>query len=272
MITIMKLPIFDLQKKKGKDKDLPSQFSEEYRPDLIKRAVHALQSASRQVHGAHPEAGMRSASSVSKRRRNYRGSYGFGISRVARKVFSRRGTRMNWKGTFTSQTVGGRRAHPPKAEKEWQRMINLKENRKAVRSALAATMLRDLVVKRGHKIPTEYPFIIDGSIEAVSKTSDVEKLLKTLGFTAELERTAEKKVRAGLGKRRGRKYQRKKGVLVVVSGDCPLLKAARNIEGIDVVQVTALNAELLAPGTQPGRAALWTEKAVDTLKEKKLYL
>src|SRR3989338_5691978 len=214
----MKLPLFDLQKKKGKDKELPSQFSEEYRPDLIKRAVHALQSASRQAHGAHPDAGMRSASSVSKRRRNYRGSYGFGISRVARKVFSRRGTRMNWKGTFTSQTVGGRRAHPPKAEKEWQRMINLKENRKALRSALAATVLRDVVVKRGHKVPTEYP------------------------------------------------------LLIVVSGDCPLLKAARNIEGIDVVEVTALNAELLAPGTQPGRAALWSEKAVDALKEKKLYL
>lgn len=70
----MKLTIFDSQKKKGKEKELPVQFSEEYRPDLIKRAVHAVQSASRQVHGAHPGAGMRSASPVSKRRRDYRGS------------------------------------------------------------------------------------------------------------------------------------------------------------------------------------------------------
>lgn len=175
-------------------------------------------------------------------------------------------------GTFSSQTVGGRRAHPPKAEKVWQRFINIKENRKAIRSALAATVLKEVVVKRGHKVPAEYPFIVDGNVEAVGKTSDVEKLLQTLGFGLELERSAEKRVRAGLGKRRGRRYQRKKGVLVIVSSNCPLLKAGRNIAGVDVVTVNSLNAELLAPGAMPGRVALWTEKAVDELAAKKLYL
>ncbi len=268
----MKLAIVDGHKKIGKEKELPVQFSEEYRPDLIKRALHALQSAGRQAYGAHPEAGMRSASSVSKRRRDYRGSYGFGISRVARKVLSRRGTRMNWQGAFTSQTVGGRRAHPPKSEKVLERKINVKENRKAIRSALAATVHKNLVEKRGHKLPAEYPFIVDSSFEQINKTSEIERALVTLGFADELARGAQKKVRAGLGKRRGRRYQRKKSVLFVVSGDCPLLKSARNLEGVEVVEVNALNVGLLAPGAMPGRVTLWSEKALDVMKEKQLYI
>jgi large subunit ribosomal protein L4e len=49
------------------------------------------------------------------------------------------------------------------------------------------------------------------------------------------------------------------------------MKAAKNLN-VEVVLVNALNAELLAPGAQPGRATLWTEKAVDILNEKKLFL
>src|SRR3989344_2751925 len=108
-----KVAVFNLNKNKVADKDLPVQFNEEYRPDLIKRAVHALMSAARQKYGAHPDAGMRHSSKLSKRRRNYRGCYGLGISRVNRKILSRRGTRFNWVGAFSPQTVGGRRSHPP---------------------------------------------------------------------------------------------------------------------------------------------------------------
>ena len=120
----MKLPIIDKENKNVGTKELPSQFSESYRPNLIKRAVHALQSAARQAYGAFPEAGKRSSSDTSKRRRKYRGTYGFGISRVNRKIHSRRGTRFFWVGAFSPQTVGGRRSHPPKAEKELTKRIN----------------------------------------------------------------------------------------------------------------------------------------------------
>lgn len=267
----MKLPIIDLHKKKSGDKELPIQFSEEFRPDLIKRAVHALQSASRQRYGAYAEAGKRSASSVSKRRRDYRGCYGFGISRVNRKILSRRGTRMFWVGAFSPQTVGGRRSHPPKAEKILERKINKKENQKAIRSALAATMNKIIVCKRGHKVPIEYPFVMESAFENLSKTKDVEEVLLSLGFKDELDRCAVKKIRAGMGKRRGRKYQRKKGILIVVAEKCPVMKAAENIEGIDVATVKGLNAELLAPGAMPGRVTLWTEKAIDSLKKDNLY-
>lgn len=268
----MKLTILDIGKKKSGEQELPAQFKEDYRPDLIKRAVHALQSAARQPYGASLGAGMRHSSNVSKRRRKYRGCYGFGISRVNRKIHSRRGTRMHWVGTFSPQTVGGRRAHPPKAEKELAQKINKKENRKAIRSAMAATLNKTLVEERGHRVPAEYPFVLSSSFEEIVKTAEVKKILHDLGFEKELSRSLIKKIRAGLGKMRGRKYRRKKSILVVVSGVCPLLKSAQNLPGVDVVIASALNANLLAPGAMPGRITIWTDKAINLIKEKKLFV
>ncbi len=268
----MKLKVLDQQKNRTGEMALPKQFSEEYRPDLIRRAVHALQSSARQNYGADPEAGLRHSSKLTKRRRKYRGCYGLGISRANRKILSRRGTRFGWAGAFSPQTRGGRRSHPPKAEKNFEQKINIKENQKAIRSAMAATLDKILVEQRGHSIPGEYPFIIDSSFEKINKTSEVEKTLEILGFGQELERTLIKKVRAGLGKMRGRKYKKKKGVLIVTgSKDCPLLKAARNMPGIDVIEVKALNAELLAPGALPGRITIWTKNAIEAITKEKLF-
>lgn len=267
----MKIPVVDKTNKRTGDIELSSQFSESYRPDLIKRAVHALQSAARDQYGNYPEAGKRGSSKTSKRRRKYRGTYGFGISRVRRKILSRRGTRFYWVGDFSAQTVGGKRAHPPKSEKIWERKINKKENRKAVRSAMSATLDKNIVSARGHKIPEIYPFVISKSFEDLKKTSDVKESLHSLGFDNELSRSQIKKVRAGLGKVRGRKYQRKKGILIVVGKNCPVVKAAENLPGIDVIEAKALNAELLAPGGMPGRITLWTENAMNEIKEKKLF-
>ncbi len=266
----MKLPIMTGTKNVG-ERELPRQFYEEYRPDLIQRAVLALQSAGRQQYGSSPLAGLRHSSTLSKRRRNYRGSYGFGISRVDRKIHSRRGTRMYWVGTFSPQTVGGRRAHPPKAAKNLREKINKKENRKAIRSAIAATVSKDLVIARGHHIPATYPFIIATALEGLSKTKEIINVLSSLGLAGEMERSSAKKVRRGRGTTRGRRYRRKKGMLIVVGGPCSLQQAARNIPGIDIVDVKALNAELLAPGAMPGRATLWTEHALDVLQKESLF-
>ena len=250
---------------------MPPQFAEEYRPDLIRRAVHALQSAARQAYGSHPEAGLRHSVDVSKRRRDYKTSYGIGISRVARKVHSHRGTRMFWVGSFSPQTRGGRRAHPPKSIKVLEKMINQKENSKAIRSALAATINKELVLARGHKIPAEYPFIVDSSIEKLSKTKEIESVLCALGFQEELARGQERKVRSGRGKSRGRKYNCKKSLLLVVDNSCPLMHAAKNLPGVEIVPVKALNVELLAPGAMTGRVTLWTEKALEVMQKEKLF-
>lgn len=268
----MKIRLYDIEKKEIGKKELPKQFNEDIRPDLIKRAVLVIKSNKKQSYGAKKEAGKRASAIVSKRRRDYKTTYGIGQSRTPRKVMSRRGARMNWVGAFAPQTVGGRRAHPPKAEKVWSRKINKKERRKAIRSAISATISAELVRKRGHNIPDDYPFIVESKIESISKTKEIIGILSKLGLDKELERSAKRKIRSGKGKMRGRKYVTKKGPLIVVSKECKLINASKNILGVDVVEVKNLNAELLAPGADPGRLVLWTDKAIEALEKEKLFL
>ncbi len=267
----MKLDVLDSTNNKVGEVKLPLQFEEEFRPDLIQRAVLAVQSHRRKQYAASEEAGKRASAKLSRRRRDYRGSYGFGISRVPRKIMSRRGTRMNWVGAFAPGTVGGRRAHPPKSEKIWWEKINKKENAKAIRSAIAATILKEVVAGRGHLIPDNYPFILDDKFEAMDKTKNIHEAFRKLGLEKELERISEKKVRAGKGKSRGRKYKKKNGPLIVVSKKDKLSIAAVNILGIDVVDVRSLNAELLAPGAKAGRLTLWTKGAIHILEKENLF-
>lgn len=258
-------------KEVGKQK-LPDQFSEAVRPDLIKRAVLALQSNRRQRYGADPRAGKKASAVLSRRRRKYKGSYGKGISRVPRKTMLRRGMQFIWTGAFAPGTVGGRRAHPPKSDKVFTQKINDKERQKAIRSALAATMRKDVVEARGHKVPANFPFIVSKDCEKVSKTKDLVALFKELGLTEDLARGANKNVRAGKGKMRGRKYRRSKGPLLVVSDDCDVLKAAKGIPGVDVTKVSKVNAELLAPGAHAGRLTIFTEGAIEKLNKERLFL
>jgi large subunit ribosomal protein L4e len=263
----MKLPVYDKSKKELSKKDMPMQFIEPVRKDLIYRAVMTIQSNKRQPYGAYESAGMNVSAKLSRRRRDYKGSYGQGIARSPRKALSHRGTRFSWVGALAPNTVGGRRAHPPKADRIWDKKMNIKERRKAIRSALSATVNHDGIKLRGHLIPKEFPFILSNDIENISKTKDVIQLLYDLGFKDELDRTKSKVIRAGKGKNRSRPYKVKKSVLFVVSKKCPLNLAAANISGVDIVTPTHLNAELLAPGCNPGRLTLYTEAAVDEISK-----
>ena len=267
----MDVKIFDLEKKSEDKISLPSQFNESVRPDLISRAVLAFQLSRRHPYGAKVRAGTRVSAQVSRRRRAYRGSYGKGISRVPRKIMTRRGAQISWQGAQAPGTVGGRRAHPPKAFKNWTKKINNKENMQAIRSALAASMEKSYVNKRGHITPEDYPFAVDDKISTLKKTKNVKETLVTLGLGSELKRTAKKSIRAGRGKTRGRKYIKKIGPLIIVNKNCPLQKSAASIPGVEVVLAENLNAEVLAPGTAPGRLTLFTTSAINKIKKEKLF-
>lgn len=269
----MKVDVLDKSKNKTGEVTLPKQFSEEVRPDLIKRAVLSIQRENMQPYGASPDAGIRASSILSKRRRAYRGMYGHGISRTPRKILSRRGRRLHWVGAFAPGTVGGRRAHPPKAGKILTQKVNKKENDKAIRSSIAATVLKEVVIERGHSVPEIYPLILDKDFEEMNKTKEVISVLKIFGLEKELERASIKTVRAGKGKVRGRKYKKRVGPLIVVSDKrSKIAQSAKNIPGIDVANVKELNTELLAPGTHPGRLTIWTKSALAAMEKKKLFL
>ena len=268
----MKVDVLDLQGKKVKSVELPIQFNEDYRPDIIKRAIHALWSKLRQPYGAKEGAGMRYSAKLSRRRRDFKGSYGHGMSRTPRKVIWHRGRQFGWIGAFSPNTTKGRRAHPPKSEKVLEVKINKKENNKAIRSALSATLTSSIVASRNHILPANFPVCVESKFEAVSKTKQALAILKALGFEQELTKSSRKIIRPGKGKTRGRKYRKKSGPLIIVSSTCSLSKAAKNIPGIDIAVIDNLNPELLAPGTHPGRLTLYTDKAVARLSKEALYI
>ena len=261
----MKANVYSLDGKVVEKIELPTHFNEDVRLDLIRKSIHALQSHRRQPYDAFEEAGKNYVIKMNKRRRVFGSSYGMGQSRTPRKVTSRIGDRFVRVGAFAPQTVGGRRAHPPKVEKIWEEKINKKENRKAIRSAIAATGVKELVERRGHKVK-DVPIIIVDDIENLKKTKEVTDLLKRIELEEELERGKKKKVRAGKGKMRGRKYKKKKSILFVVSKKCDLMKSAKNIPGVDVVLVKDLNTEVLAPGGDPGRLTIWSKSAIKDLE------
>jgi large subunit ribosomal protein L4e len=99
------------------------------------------------------------------------------------------------------------------------------------------------------------------------KTKDVKEFLEALKLWSDIERADRGKIRAGRGKMRGRKYKKGKGPLIVVGEDNGIGYAARNLTGVEVVDIYSLNAELLAPGAHPGRLVIWTQSAFEQLDE-----
>lgn len=265
----MKVNVYDLSGKPVESLTLPKVFSEPVREDLIWRDVLSTLSKKRQPYGTDPYAGKRTSAHYHGRRRSRYSMMNIGRARMPRL----HGHTVPWLrlvARFVPQARKGRRAHPPKVEKIWEEKINKKERRKAVISAIAATAKRELVEKRGHKIEKvkELPLIVVEDIEKISKTKELVEVLKNLGLEEELKRIKKKKVRAGKGKMRGRRYKRKVGPLIVIVEDRGIGKAAKNLPGIDVCRVENLGTYILAPGAMPGRLTLWSKKAVEKLMKK----
>jgi large subunit ribosomal protein L4e len=250
--------VFDLNGKPVGKMKLPPIFETPIRSDVIKRAVLAIQSKRLQPQGRNPMAGKRTTAES-------RG-VGLGIARIPR-IKGPIG-----RGAFAPGTVGGRLAHPPVPEKKIVKKIPKKEKRLALFSAIAATASKEMVVSRGHAVEgvPQIPIVVTEELEGLKKTEEVEEALIKLGVLADLYRVRESiKVRAGKGKRRGRRIKHAVGPLIVVAEDKGVVEAARNIPGVEVVPIKSLNAEVLAPGTHPGRLTIWTTSAIEALS--KLY-
>ncbi len=256
--------IYSMKGKAGSPVTLPSQFDTPYRPDIIKRAVLAVQSRRYQPHGVDELAGKKNTAQSWQT--------GHGRSRTPRIKGS--GTSAANKGGFAPGTVGGRTAHPPEARKVLIERINKRENRLAIRSAIAQTANKERVQTRGHKVDSvlSFPLIVEDKIEKMSVTKDVRDVLTALGLEDDLQRAISGRgVRAGKGKMRGRKMKTPVSILIVVGSDQGIGLSARNLPGVDVAEVHGLNAELLAPGTHPGRLVLWTKSAIERLESEDLF-
>ncbi len=172
--------VYDLQGNLKETVELPRVFETTLRPDVIKRAVLAQQSHRIQPQGRDPMAGKRT-SAISM-------GTGFGTARIPRVKGSRYPKAQH--GAFAPSTVGGRLTHPPRSEKNIYKVINKKERRLAIRSAIAATADKNLVASRGHVIDSipALPLIITDEIQNMNGASEVRKFLKDLGLWPDLER------------------------------------------------------------------------------------
>jgi len=240
---------------------LPPVFGTPIRPDLIQFVHTNMRKNARQSYGVQVHNG---PCGIVAGHQHSAHSWGTGraVSRIPR--VSGGGTHRAGQGAFGNMCRSGRMFAPTKVWRKWHRKINLKQRRYAVASAIAASSCAPLVMARGHrveKIP-EIPLVVD--IKEVKKTSEAVKLLKALGLAEELERCQKQSTRAGKGKyRRGKKQRR--GPLVVYAGKTEDVVGFRNLPGVDSCHVSRLNLLQLAPGGHLGRLVVWTKDAMEAL-------
>ncbi|KAJ3326991.1 hypothetical protein HDU76_012447 [Blyttiomyces sp. JEL0837] len=237
---------------------LPAVFTVPVRADIVNFVHTNMAKNKRQAYSVNVKAGHQTSAE----------SWGTGraVARIPR--VSGTGTHRAGQAAFGNMCRGGRMFAPTKTWRKWHVKTNLNQKRYATASALAASALPSLVLARGHKIEQihEIPLVIDAGVEGFKKTKEAVTLLKAINAYSDIEKViASKKMRAGKGKLRNRRHRQRRGPLVVYGEDNGIVHAFRNIPGVELAPVSALNLLQLAPGGHVGRFIIWTRSAFEKL-------
>jgi len=258
----MKTDLIDKSGKDIKQIEVPENFSKQVRKDIVLKVFEAKKI--KQPHGTYIYAGkLYSASGIiGHKRHSWKVSYGRGISRVPRKIMSRDGTSFNWVGATAAGTRGGRRAHPPKSWENQFRKINKKEMLIAINSGFSATSDKRVIEnKYGLKIDKKLPLVVSSDVLKLSTKEFYAFLEKVFGTLNKILKN--RKLRAGKGKLRGRRYKTNSGLLFVLGNNENL-----KINGIEITKVKDLKIKSLAPNGVIGRISIYTENAIKEIGEK----
>ncbi|KAG5498991.1 hypothetical protein GH5_03685 [Leishmania sp. Ghana 2012 LV757] len=236
---------------------LPAVFTAPIRSDIVQFVHTNMAKNSRQAYAVNRLSGMNHSAH----------SWGTGraVARIPR--ISGGGTSTSGAGAFGNMCRGGRMFAPTKIFRRWHRKINLHQKRFAVVSALAASSVPSLVMSRGHKIENvpEVPLVVEDSIQGYEKTKEAVAFLKAIAAIDDVNRVNDsREIRAGRGKMRNRRYVARRGPMLVMP-DNKGTRAFRNIFGLDLANVGALNLLHLAPGGHVGRFVIWTKSAFEQL-------
>jgi len=240
---------------------LPEVFHTPVRLDIVRFVHDQISKNIRQAHGVKTNAGMQHSAE----------SWGTGraVARIPRVGGS--GTSRSGQGAFGNMCRKGRMFAPLKTWRRWHRKVNLRQKRHAVASALAATAITPLVEGRGHRIQNtpQIPLVVDDKVEGIEKTKDALAFLKKIGAMDDVTRVAESKnLRPGIGKLRNKRFRIRRGPLIIYGNEnINLVRAVRNIPGVDVSNVHRLNLKQLAPGGHLGRFVIWTKSAFASLNK-----
>jgi large subunit ribosomal protein L4e len=250
--------VFSLTGTKSGETTLPDVMTAPIRTDIVQFVHTNMNKNARQAYAVNIHAGKLPSAS----------SWGTGraVARIPR--VGGGGTSRSGQGAFGNMCRGGRMFAPTKTWRKWHRKINVTQKRYAVASALAASAVPALVMARGHKIDEvpEIPLVVDNSIESSKKTSAAKDILAALGAIDDVNKAADsKKIRAGKGKARNRRYTLRRGPLVIYNTNDGVEQAFRNLPGVELCCVSRLNLLQLAPGGHMGRFCIWSQAALDAL-------
>ncbi|KAM6490603.1 Ribosomal protein L4 domain containing protein [Amanita muscaria] len=239
---------------------LPAVLTAPIRLDVVAQVHKSIAKNKRQAYAVSEKAGHQTSAE----------SWGTGraVARIPR--VGGGGTHRSGQGAFGNMCRGGRMFAPTKTWRKWHVKVNQNQRRFAVVSALAASALPSLVLARGHRIEEieEVPLVVANAIESFNKTKEAVALLKSLNAYRDVVKVSNsRKLRAGKGKMRNRRHRQRRGPLVVYNEDNGVVKAFRNLPGVELVNVRRLNLLQLAPGGHIGRFVIWTEGAFGLLDE-----
>uniref|UniRef100_A0A7R9Z9I7 Large ribosomal subunit protein uL4 C-terminal domain-containing protein n=1 Tax=Pseudictyota dubia TaxID=2749911 RepID=A0A7R9Z9I7_9STRA len=237
--------------------ELPAVFTAPIRADVVHFVHTQIAKNKRQAYAVNKGAGHQTSAE----------SWGTGraVARIPR--VGGGGTHRSGQGAFGNMCRGGRMFAPTKTWRKWHRQANVNQRRYALVSALAASAVPSLVLARGHRVEEvqEIPLVLS-NIEDLAKTRDAVAVLGRFGAGAELEKcAASKKIRAGKGKMRNRRYVTRRGPLVVHAENLTIDRAFRNLPGLEICHVDRLNLLQVAPGGHLGRFIIWTQGAFEKL-------
>jgi len=253
------ISVYSITGSKSSEMPLPEVFTSPIRPDIVQFVHTNMAKNSRQAYAVSIKAGKQ----VSAK------SWGTGraVARIPR--VGGGGTSRSGQGAFGNMCRGGRMFAPTKIWRKWHKRINLHQKRFAVCSALAASAVPALVMARGHivdEVP-EIPLVLADDVASTKKTSAAQEILASVGALEDVEKVIKsKKIRAGKGKARNRRYVKRRGPLVIYDSDQSEVRLGfRNLPGVELCCVDRLNLLQLAPGGHLGRFIIWSQSAVNRL-------
>ena len=142
----------------------------------------------------------------------------------------------------------------------------LKEVKLALCSALSATANAKNITKRYETLKDvkidNLPLIVESKLTSLKTKQLITSLEKILGKQLFKLALQKKSIRSGRGKRRGRKYKKNAGLLIVIGKEEKLKSNSLEILKADKIGVT----DLARGGA--GRLTLYTESAIKELGEK----
>merc|ERR1711970_1527227 len=238
----------------------PAVFRAPIRSDIVNFVHTNLRKNARQATGVKKIAGEQTSAE----------SWGTGraVARIPRVRGG--GTHRSGAAAFGNMCRGGRMFNPNKTWRRWFRKVNITQRRYATVSAIAATALPALAMAKGHQISRvpEIPLVVDDSVQSISKTKDAVGVMRHLEAWADVERVKDsRRMRAGRGKMRNRRYVQKRGPLIIYDQDEGITLGFRNIPGVTLLPVDKLNLLKLAPGGHVGRFCIWTASAFNALDQ-----